>query len=167
MKKNLAILLTLIAILLTPVFAADSFTDSDYELAGIKFMDSLEEVEDTLGPLILVDSYFNEIASCDVNIYKAKDVKVSITSFGEGQVWSIEVFSPNYSTFRGIKVGNSVAKVIDKYGEPDFKDSFEDKNGKSFSYWSYENMEDMKRLIFKVDNVKNVVWSIAAGMIID
>ncbi len=167
MKKNLSMLLLLIAILLTPVFAAEAFTDRDYPLAGITFNDSLEKIKVMLGPLTLVDSYENEIAACEVKIYKAKDVKVSIASIDEGKVWSVEVFSPNYPTIRGIKVGNSSKKVTEKYGEPDYKDSFEDKNGKTYEYWTYENTEKMKRLVFKIDKTKNVVSSITSAMIID
>jgi len=160
-------LLLLIAILLTPVFAAEAFTDRDYPLAGITFNDSLEKVEVLLGPLTLVDSYVNEIAACEVKVYKAKDVKISIASIDEGKVWSVEVFSPNYPTIRGIKVGNSSKKVTDKYGKPEYKDSFEDKNGKMYEYWTYENTEKMKRLVFKIDKTKNVVSSITSAMIID
>jgi len=167
MKKNLLILLILIVILLTPLFAAEPFTDRDYSLAGIKHMDSLEKVKAVLGSLTQVDSYVNEIANCEVKVYKAKDVKVSIASYDGGHVWSIEVFSPNYATARDIKVGNSSKKVTDKYGEPDYKDSFEDKNGKTYEYWTYENTEQMRRLVFKIDKTKNVVSSITSAKIID
>ncbi len=167
MKKNLLILLALCIILIMPLLAAEAFTDRDYPLAGITFNDSLEKVKVLLGPLTLVDSYVNEIAACEVKIYKAKDVKVSIASIDKGNVWSVEVFSPNYATQRGIKVGNSSKKVTDAYGEPDYKDSFKDKNGKTYIYWTYENTEKMRRLVFKIDKTKNVVSSITSAMIID
>ena len=167
MKKDLSMLLLLIAILLTPVFAAEAFTDRDYPLAGITFNDSLEKVKVLLGHLTLVDSYVNEIAACEVKVYKAKDVKISIASIDEGKVWSVEVFSPNYPTIRGIKVGNSSKKVIEKYGNPEYKDPFEDKNGKTYEYWTYENTEKMRRLVFKIDKTKIVVSSITSAMIID
>ncbi|MEQ8223113.1 MAG: hypothetical protein ABRQ37_12475 [Candidatus Eremiobacterota bacterium] len=167
MKKNLLILPALCVILMMPLLASEPFTDRDYPLAGITFNDSLEKVKILLGPLTLVDTYVNEIAACEVKIYKAKDVKVSIASIDEGKVWSVEVFSPNYATQRGIKVGNSSKKVTDKYGEPDYKDSFKDKNGKTYIYWTYENTEKMRRLVFKIDKAKNVVSSITSAMIID
>lgn len=167
MKKNLLILLALLVILLTPIFAAEPFTDRDYPLAGITFLDSLEKVKAVLGPLTLVNSYTNEIANCEVKVYKAKDVKVAIASANGTHVWSIEVFSPNYATARGITVGNSSKKVIDKYGEPGYKDSFKDKNGKTYIYWTYENTEKMRRLVFKIDKTKNVVSSITSAKIID
>jgi uncharacterized protein YcsI (UPF0317 family) len=165
--NNLSILIMLIILLIKPVFAVETFTDRDYPLAGITFNDSLEKVEVMLGPLTLVDSYVNEIANCEVKVYKAKDVKISIASIDEGKVWSVEVFSPNYPTIRGIKVGNSSKKVTDKYGEPDYKDPFEDKKGKTYEYWTYENTEKMIRLVFKIDKTKNVVSSITSAKIID
>jgi hypothetical protein len=171
MKKNISFLLTvhifLFIIMAAVSFAAGPLIEKDYSIAGLNIKDSLEKVKSVIGPLELVNSYTNEIANCKVNVYEAKGVQVSIALYDGGHVWSIEVFSREYPTTLGIKVGDSIKNLQEIYGEPSYKDSFEDKNGKNYLYWFYDDMKKMKRLMFKIDKDKNVIYSITSGKIID
>ena len=87
--------------------------------------------------------------------YQLEGIIFSISAFAkierEANVMKIEIFSSNYSTGRGIVVGNSKDDVLSKYGAPDrIQDN---------SYY-YRNTEgDSLALIFNFDE-KEVISSI-------
>ena len=44
-----------------------------------------------------------------------------------GDLWSIEIFTPKYSTYRNVRVGDPPALIIERYGQPVSKtDSIKD-----------------------------------------
>ncbi|OQA18298.1 MAG: hypothetical protein BWY64_01567 [bacterium ADurb.Bin363] len=174
MKKSFLVLLSGYLCFLIIAFgqanSTEAFSEKDFTLASIKLTDSIEKVKVILGELKFIDSYENEIARCPVKIYEAKEVRLNIAFYKENkkietQVWSIEVFTLKYPTARGIKVGDSMKKVREKYGDAGFADEIKE-NGKTYLYWYYES-EIMKRLVFKIDKTKGIVTSIMSAMIID
>ncbi|MEQ8190609.1 MAG: hypothetical protein ABRQ39_21765 [Candidatus Eremiobacterota bacterium] len=145
--------------------------EQDYSLADLNLMDSMEKVTSVLGDLTFTDSYVNEISGYTVNIYRTQGVILEIALYPvEEQIvyhlWSVEVLTSEYSTSRGIRTGDYVYEVSEQYGEPSYKGTIPDKEtGYDYMYWYYEDMENKRNLVFKIDNEQ--IISIMTCMILD
>jgi hypothetical protein len=145
--------------------------EEDYHMAGLTLMDSMEKVTSVLGELTFTGSYINEISGYTVNIYQAKGLHLEIALYSDEEqieyhLWSVEAFTPEYTTSRGIRTGDSVYEISEQYGEPSYKGTLEDKEtGCDYLYWFYEDMENKRNLVFKID--KDEIISIMTCMLLD
>ncbi len=145
--------------------------EEDYCLADLNLMDSMEKVTSILGELTFTGSYINEMSEYTVNIYRGQGVILEIALYPvEEQIdyhlWSVEVLTPDYSTSRGIRTGDSIYEVSEQYGEPSHKGTIPDKEtGYDYLYWDYEDIENKRNLVFKIDN--DQIISIMICMILD
>jgi hypothetical protein len=113
-------------------------TDDDFAIAGISIIKStpngvLSVFGEPLAKEIGVIKADNHSAKDDLWRYREFDIYIA----GD-YIFRIEVFQGEYQTVRGIKIGDPVEKVIEKYGIHDeFSKSYHDNFKPGDNYYEY------------------------------
>ena len=91
-------------------------------------------------------------------IYNYKDVSfcaLKNDGANNGDLWSIEIFTPKYSTYRDIRVGDSPDLIIERYGQPASKtDSIRD--GIKYTNYCY-SQNSARELTFAINKETNKI----------
>lgn len=167
------VLFIMVSLVCSPLIAAEALSEKDYVIAGLKIMDSLKQVQSSMGELKLVKTEKDEISHLTIRTYEGKGVKMTLANYGQDKqpdwrLWFVEISSSGYPTFRGVKVGDRKEKVREKYGAPEHPGEYK-KDGRKYLLWDYADMDPkvMKSIAFRIDKEKGVVTSISIGQIID
>ncbi|MDR0913558.1 MAG: hypothetical protein LBM65_00065 [Oscillospiraceae bacterium] len=111
---------------------------------------NLEEINETLKN----HSPANEKRAYEIYSYEDFIVEAVFSNkTGEYIIGSLTLISPKYTTHRGIKIGDTVADVFEKYGEKE-----QDEDG-TISY-----LYDRKHIYFRIDN-NGIVTGISLDML--
>ena len=91
-------------------------------------------------------------------IYNYKDVSfcaLKNDGANNGDLWSIEIFTPQFSTYRNIRVGDSPDLIIERYGQPASKtDSIRD--GIKYTNYCY-SQNSARELTFAINKETNKI----------
>ncbi len=99
-----------------------------------------------IGEKVKLHEPCNEEHVYDTYIYKNVVLKVSFDTKKGDSIWSIRLLNSNLATARGVKIGDSISKVFEKYGVIDSDDLD-----------SYCYSQDRRSLIFCIDENKKII----------
>lgn len=99
-----------------------------------------------IGEKVKLHEPCNEEQVYDTYIYKNVVLKVSFDTKKGSSIWSIRLLNSNLATARGVKIGDSISKVFEKYGVID-----------SDAPDSYCYSQDRRSLIFYIDENKKII----------
>lgn len=130
------------------------FTIDDLKIDDLKFKSTEKEVKASLGEPKDVKEETNGIYNYKKLSYNGLTVTLK-ENYADFVLVKVEVTSKNYTTSRGIKVGNKITKVLRKY-------KVENKEG-AYLYGNYKkevlkNSENKENIYFGVRSSENILY---------
>lgn len=123
-------------------------TDEDFIIRSddtfIQLGERFDEMK--ISEKVLLHKPCNEDQVYDTYIYDDFVLLVSFESKKGDTIWSIRLLTSEFETSRGVKIGDSISKVFEKYGVTDSDDS-------DFYYYS----QDGRGLTFDVDENEKII----------
>jgi hypothetical protein len=140
----------------------EEFSDKDTSVLGIKLDMSISELESILGQPIKQDSHYEEAFGADVINYYYQFGEIRLEPLEEANytVSSVVINKPNYSGPRGIKIGDSIEMVIQKF--PCNEEAPKDESGERYVYGNLG--ENNGVITYNIEgNIEEVKYSYGYG----
>lgn len=138
----------------------EKIADIDLVLASLKYRDTLDKVQNSLGEPELVQVLdMKDSTGCNLFIYEVSGLRLHVAE-GSSWIMNIETFALQYSSARGVKVGDLKHVVMEKYGQPD---EVRDYGGCIRLVYAHPE-RPIENIAFNIDVEANIVTSVSVNV---